>query len=213
MGGYAPAGTVLQAVEEEKDIGVIVSNTLKPSAQCAKASKKANSILRQMSRSVHYRDKDVWVYLYTTYVRHHLEFSVQAWSPWYVKDVDLLEGVQKRAVNMIVGLRSSTYEGKLREVGLTTLRERRVRGDMIQVWKYLHKHNPGGDKLFKMANAQHSRLSRYTYKPWNISRVIAKLEVRRNFFTSRVADKWNSLQDAVDLNTFKNNYDAFQLHR
>ena len=47
--GYAPAGTVLQEVEEEKDIGVIVSNILKPAAQCAKAAKKANSIVGQMS--------------------------------------------------------------------------------------------------------------------------------------------------------------------
>ena len=66
MGGYAPAGTVLQAVSEEKDIGVIVSDSLKPSSQCAKAVKKANSILGQMSRSVHYRDKSVWIGLYKT---------------------------------------------------------------------------------------------------------------------------------------------------
>ena len=80
MGGYAPGGTVLKEVTEEKDIGVIVSSTLKPSAQCAKAAKKANSILGQMSRSFLYRDKDVWIRLYKTYVRPHLEFSVQAWS-------------------------------------------------------------------------------------------------------------------------------------
>ena len=40
MGGYAPAGTILQAVVEEKDIGVIIFNTLKPSSQCAAAVKK-----------------------------------------------------------------------------------------------------------------------------------------------------------------------------
>ena len=44
MGGYAPGGTILENVKEEKDIGVIVSDTLKPSAQCAKAAKKGNSI-------------------------------------------------------------------------------------------------------------------------------------------------------------------------
>ena len=70
---------------------LIVTDTLKPSAQCAKAAKKGKSILGQLSRSFHYRDKSVLTHLYKTYVRHHLELSVQAWSPWYVKDIELLE--------------------------------------------------------------------------------------------------------------------------
>ena len=81
MGGYAPAGVVLEAVEEEKDVGVMISNTLKPSSQCSKAAKKANQVLGQMVRAFHYRDKQTWIKLYKTYVRCHLEYSIQAWSP------------------------------------------------------------------------------------------------------------------------------------
>ena len=76
-------------------------------------------------------------------MRPHLEFAVQAWSPWFIKDIDLLEKVQHRAVNMVTGLASTSYEDKLREPNLTSLRDRRVRGDAIQVWKYLHKLNLG----------------------------------------------------------------------
>ena len=39
------------------------------------------------------------------------------------------------------GLSGSTYEQKLKEVGLIPLENRRKRGDMIQVWKILHGHN------------------------------------------------------------------------
>ena len=156
MGGFAPAGTVLEEVSEEKDIGVIVSDSLKPSLQCAKAAKKANAILGQMSRSFHYRDGDTFMKLFTTYVRHHQEISVQAWSPWYVKDIELLEQVQERAVKMVHGLKAKTYDGRLKELGLTTLQSRRERGDMIPVWKYLHEQSPGGDKLFTRANEQHN---------------------------------------------------------
>ena len=74
MGGYAPAGVVVEEVQEEKDLGVIISRTLKPGAQCAKAAKKANSVLGQMARSFHFRDKVVWVRMYKTFVRPHLEF-------------------------------------------------------------------------------------------------------------------------------------------
>ena len=53
MGGFAPGGTVLESSKEEKDIGVIISDSLKPSSQCAVAARKANQVLGQMSRSFH----------------------------------------------------------------------------------------------------------------------------------------------------------------
>ena len=81
MGGYAPAGTVLQVDTEEKDLGVVVHESLRPSKQCAKAAGKANQVLGQMSRSFSYRDKSSWLKLYKLYVRPHLENSVQSWSP------------------------------------------------------------------------------------------------------------------------------------
>ena len=72
MGGYAPGGTILESVEKEKDIGVLIHESLKPSYQCAKAAAKANAVLGQMLRAFHYRDKFVWLSLYKTFVRRHL---------------------------------------------------------------------------------------------------------------------------------------------
>ena len=122
-----------------------------------------------------------------------------------------MENVQKMAVNMVVGLKSSTYEDKLKELNLPSLQER-MRGDMVQVWKYLHEEE--SNKIFKMADQQHSRYSTHTNRPWKMYRLHAKLEVRKNFFTSRSVDRWNSLphgvQSAADLNSFKNNYDVLR---
>ena len=92
-GSYAPAGSILTEVEQEKDIGVTIHKSLKPSAQCAKAAKKSNQVLGQMFKSFHYHDKYVWIRLYTKFVRPHLEFSVQAWFPWYQSDIQMLEKV------------------------------------------------------------------------------------------------------------------------
>jgi ribonuclease P/MRP protein subunit RPP40 len=212
MGGFAPAGVVLEEVHEEKDLGVIISESLKPAAQCAKAVKKANSVLGQMSRSFHFRDRNVWIRLYKTFVRPHLELCVQAWSPWYVKDCDLLESVQKRAVNMVIGLRATNYDDKLRELKLPSLKARRTRGDMIQVWKYLHGANLGGENLLQRANVDHSRDTRHTKNLMNISRGVSHYEVRKNSFVPRCADLWNSLplkiQDAETLLDFKKLYNA-----
>jgi len=48
--------------------------------------------------------------LYKSLVRPHLEYSIQAWSPHYQKEIDLIEGVQRRATQLISGLIGYTYE-------------------------------------------------------------------------------------------------------
>ena len=79
---YNMEGHQLEFTEVERDIGVMVTNTLKPSAQCAKAARTAQAVLGQISRAFHYCDRHVFIRLYCQYVRPHLEFSTQAWSPW-----------------------------------------------------------------------------------------------------------------------------------
>ena len=212
MGGYAPAGTVLSVTSEEKDIGVIVHNSLKPSSHCGRAAKKANQVLGQMSRSFHYRDK-TWIQLYKTFVRHHLEVSVQAWSPWLKKDIEVLEKVQERAVRMVKGLRSTDYHERLKELGLPSLSERRTRGDCIQVWKYLHGRSPYSSGLMEFAGDQGHRLTRHTHQKMNLMKPKSRLDVRKYSFTSRCVDPWNKLPQSVkaaqDTDAFKRNYDRY----
>ena len=58
---YTMGGEVLQAVEYEKDVGVIVHQSLKPSLQCTRAAARANSVLGQLSRAVSYRDRSTFL--------------------------------------------------------------------------------------------------------------------------------------------------------
>ena len=43
---------------KEKDLGVLIEDNLKPSAQCAKAASKANMVLGQLTRGCTGRDPD-----------------------------------------------------------------------------------------------------------------------------------------------------------
>jgi hypothetical protein len=54
---YEMLGQKLEEVESERDIGVTVNKNLKPSSHCAKAGGTARTVLGQISRSFHYRDK------------------------------------------------------------------------------------------------------------------------------------------------------------
>ena len=80
----------------------------------------------------------MFVKLYTTYVRPHLEFSSPAWSPNTAADIECLEKIQKRAVNMVSGLKGTSYLEKLCELGMVTLEERRHQLDMLQTFKILN---------------------------------------------------------------------------
>jgi|LakMenEpi03Aug12_release.lakeMendotaPanAssembly.Ray.scaffolds.fasta_scaffold178922_2 hypothetical protein len=54
--------------------------------------------------------RHVFIRLYVQYVRPHIEFAVPAWSPWLEADKEVLEKVQRRAVQMVSGLKAHTYE-------------------------------------------------------------------------------------------------------
>ena len=211
---YKMDDLVLESVDAEKDLGVMVHSSLKPSTQCLKASKKGNQILGQMAKAFHFRDHRHWVKLYKMYVRPHLDYNVQAWSPWNVADNDLLEAVQKRAVRMVSGLQGSNYEDKLHELGLPTLSQRRARADMIETWKILHRmEDVDPDTWFQMAASTCQRTTRQTNAPLQISLPSARLEIRKNFFSVRCVNQWNSLPDKVKqvttVNEFKELYDQY----
>lgn len=184
----------LKTTDKERDIGVLVQPSLRPTAQCAEASRRANAVLGQISRSFHYRDRKTFVQLYKQYVRPHLEFSVPAWSPWTVADKDMLEKVQRRAVRMISGLQGSTYEERLLELGLLSLEDRRIQYDLVQSFKIIRGFDDvSPDTWFNLVGDNPTRVTRHSNDPLNISRKNPRTEIRRNFFSNRVIDHWNVL--------------------
>jgi hypothetical protein len=209
---YKMLGKALKTTEEEKDVGVRMQKSLKPSAQCAAAARTAQTVLSQIGRSFHYRDRHIFVRLYKNYVRPHLEFSTPAWSPWTEEDKKVIEDVQRRAVRMISGLTGSTYEEKLEEIGLCTLEERRHQADMLQVYKILHGHDKAANIFERAATGE--RTTRAAADPWNVKVPFARLELRRNFFTVRAANHWNKipaeLKASNSKESFKQQYKKFR---
>ena len=220
---YTMDGRELEVTDVEKDLGVLVSDNLKPSAQCAKAAKKANAVLGQILRAFHYRTKLVLGKLFKAFVRPILEYAVAVWSPWTDADCQILEKVQRRAVRAMCDVRGYTYEEKLRDAGLVLLEERRIRGDLIEVFKVMRGINKvrmeewfelvDGAQRNTRQNADINEVGEAERRPDTLKSERARLEVRKNFFTVRVVEPWNSLpaniKNATNVNTFKSRIDDF----
>ena len=210
---YKMNNVELASVDQEKDIGVIMHKSLKPSKQCSEAARKAAGILRQISKSFHYRDRKTFLKLYTTYVRPHLEFSTPSWNPWLVTDVEVLECVQKRAIGMISGLKGPTYEEKLDELGIMSLLDRRLRADMIQTYKILNSVDKVEKEIwFQEVHNREGAVTRLAADPMNLVSKQSRTEIRKNFFSCRVVPEWNNLpsdvKSASSVMMFKSLYDC-----
>ena len=211
---YTMSGTRLEDTEEERDLGVIMSRKLKPGPQCAKAARTAQSVLGQLARAFHFRDRHVFVKLYKSYVRPHLEFAGQAWAPWTAADKDILENVQRRAIKMVSGLKSASYEERLTELGMTTLEERRHQADMQYVYKILTgREDVDKGQWFTMAS-EAARNTRVMDHRLNVRVKHGRLDVRRNFFSVRVTGLWNKIPGHIkDLQTVVGFKTAYAKHR
>uniref|UniRef100_A0A803K3Y4 Reverse transcriptase domain-containing protein n=1 Tax=Xenopus tropicalis TaxID=8364 RepID=A0A803K3Y4_XENTR len=131
-------GTALGKSIMEKDHGVLVDNKLGCSKQCQAAAARANKVLSCIKRGIDSREEGgVILPLYRALVRPHLEYAVQFWSPVLKRDIIELERVQRRATKLVKGMESLSYEERLAKLGLFTLEKRRLRGDMITMYKYI----------------------------------------------------------------------------
>lgn len=206
---YHMNGAQLSSSEKEKDIGVMVTNSLKPSANCEKAARTATGVLSQVLRAFSYRDRTVLPRVYAQYVRPHLEFAVQAWSPWTRADIDAVENVQRRMVRAVSGLGARTYEEKCAELGLATLEKRRHILDMVQTYKIIHGvDDVDSSNWFSLRPEVGGHRTRAAEGGLTLIGMVSRLEVRKNFFSQRVVDAWNALpattRHAKSVTQFKN---------
>jgi len=130
----------------------------------------------------------------TSYIRPRLESCIQSWSPHLMKDIETLERIQRTATRLVPQLRKFSYEERLQKLGLTTLEQRRQRGDMIEVFKLLEGvENVDYNQFFTSATTSYA-LRGHDRK---LTKTRSRLDIRKFFFSQRVVNTWNNLPASV----------------
>ena len=92
-----------------------------------------------IARNLISRETTLMLRVYKTLIRPHLEYCEQLWNPaaehgnW--SQILRIESVQRCFTRMIEGVGLLPYSERLQILQLTTLAERRSRGDLIEVYK------------------------------------------------------------------------------
>ena len=163
-------------------------------------------------RTFRFLDENMFLPLYKTYVRSHLDFCSSVWAPYLDKHIEKIEQVQKRATRQIPGFRELTYPERLRKLKLPTLSYRRLRGDLIETYKILHNiYDPQTVKFLKLWDDATTRNSTYSGNSMKLYPRYSRLDLRKFSFSIRVVKHWNNLPDNVitapSVNCFKNRLD------
>ncbi|VDL95550.1 unnamed protein product [Schistocephalus solidus] len=207
---YYINGIPLQEVDAQKDLGVWISRSLKPSLHCSKVAKSAMSALYLVKRAFSAFDEDCFAKVFRTCVWPQLEFAIQAWRPWNAKDLNILEKVQRRATKLVTGQGSLTYETRLANLDLFPLSYRQLRGDLIQTFRIMC------DQGCCLAPADFFQLATTTNlrgHPLKLRVTGARLDTRKFFFSKRAVDAWNALPldvvIATSVELLKKNLDQY----
>ena len=180
----------LKKTEVEKDIGVFIDEKLSFESHIVNKVNKANSMMGVIRRTYEYLDEKTFLLLYKALVRPHLEYANQIWAPSLKKQEIEIENVQRRATKVIPGLSELSYEERLKKLKLPTLKYRRTRGDMIEMFKILTGKYDSDVSNFITLNDSKYDTRGHQYK---VEKKAAKLNIRKQAFSHRTTDLWNSL--------------------
>ena len=134
-------------------------------------------------------DSNTFIKLYKTMVRSQMDYAVSIWSPHHKAEIDDIEKVQKRATKMVKRCKQMIYTEKFKFLSLPTLSYRRIRGDMIEVFKILKgKYDEQVTPNLNMS--ENTRTRGHTLK---LETVRAHYDGRKYFFNDRIVCVWNSL--------------------
>jgi hypothetical protein len=206
---YTINGIQIQACTTIKNLGVYLSYDLSWSHHVQTLASETMQCVRQIQHSIHSPSALTISKLYKSIIRPKLEYANIIWPPHTYIDQNTLETVQRKATKWGT-LRHHSYTSRLQTLSLTSLKDRRIRQDCIQLFKHFTRlqHIPFINPPFVPHRKQRGHKFKYSCE----SATYHSFPPRYSFLTNRAASHWNSLPDSVvnasSLVEFKKEYDS-----
>ena len=205
---YSIGNEVIQRTESITDLGVVFDPQLKFGLHIREKVNKAYARLGIIKRNFKCMSVEVFCLLYKAMVRSQLEYANSVWNPHRKEDIITLEKVQMRATKLVESIKYLSYEDRLKKLGIPTLKYRRLRGDLIEVFKIIASEDNNGNCNLAFHKGLATRGNRYKLYQKHVN-----YDLRKYFFVGRIVAHWNSLPDSVvssdSINMFKNRLDKF----
>ena len=169
---------------------MIIDDQLKFHDYTTQVTTKANWVLGLIKKSFEYLNSNMLIQLFSTLIRPILEYNNVIRGPHYSLDKRKVEKVLWRATHLLPNLHNKSYAERLTLISLPSLQYRRLRGNLIFLYKVLNNH----------FNSDFSDLYTITFTRGHQFKLIknrARLLCRSNYFFNRITDNWNSLPNYV----------------
>ena len=185
----------MKFVGEHRDLGVLVSSSLKFHSHVDNVVRKASGLANNLLRSTVCREQSFMVSLFVSHIRPIMDYCSVLWNLGYLGDVRKMESVQRRWTRQIEGMVGLDYGTRLERLGLFSVAGRHLRADLIKVWKLFHREDRElFDGLFDRRT--HASTRGHEFK---LAVPRSRTDVKHRFFSSRVVSVWNGLPEIAVL--------------
>ena len=149
-----------------------------------------NSMFAVLRRSFQYIDRETFIPVYKTLVQTHLDYASPVYSPFKIKHYWVIRSSPKKSNTTDSVDEEQTYSERLRELDLPTLSYRRIRGDMIEVFKIINgKYDKSTSQFIKLWKDMALRSGPRGNSNKIFTRRRAKYDIRKDSFTPGIYTK------------------------
>jgi len=186
---YQVDGVTLPNVYEVTDLGVLIDSNLRFTKHYRFIANKAQHRASLILRTFRSRDPFLLFKAFSTYVRPLLDYCSPVWAPVYKSDIELIERVQRSFTKRLIGFKYLTYDERLRLLHTDSLVLRRLKSDLIMIFKIIHNFvDLNIDDFFGFTNSNVTRGHEF-----KLCKPFCNNNARQFSFACRRIDIWNSL--------------------
>ena len=190
---YSLSNHHIPSTTSVKDLGILVDNKLKMNTHIIDLVSRARQRSSLIYRCFLSRNTANLIRAFKIYVRPIVEYISPVWSPSQVYLINLIESVQRSFTKRHPGFKDLTYFERLSKLKLKSLEHRRLISDLNMCFKIVRGFSSITLHAFFVPSSNPSSRGHQ----FRLQIPLAKLNIRKSYFSNRVVSVWNSLPSSI----------------